>query len=145
MRHIEVTTLWLQSKVASGEIKVFKVGTKENRADNLTKYLDVQDVVTHNKWANLWLSNSRHSEAPEVGDIGQVAQSNNDGFQHDNYEKMCCQSEVMIKVGYIQKCKTLISGDQRVVQLGERVFKTNAEIGDVLDEWAMPRFSTHFN
>ena len=38
-RHIEVNQLWMQDKVASREIKVVKIGTAQNAADNLTKYL----------------------------------------------------------------------------------------------------------
>ena len=37
IRHIEVTQLWLQEKVAEGLISVTKVGTKENVSDGLTK------------------------------------------------------------------------------------------------------------
>ena len=39
VRHIEVCQLWLQEKVRSGEVKVVKVGTDENVADSLTKYV----------------------------------------------------------------------------------------------------------
>ena len=39
VRHIEVCQLWLQEKVRRGEIKIVKVGTHENIADALTKYV----------------------------------------------------------------------------------------------------------
>ena len=49
VRHIDVSQLWLQHKVASGEIQVKKVGTGENKSDALTKYLSYADIVKHMK------------------------------------------------------------------------------------------------
>ena len=36
VRHIELTQLWIQDKVSSGEIEVSKVKGEANRADTLT-------------------------------------------------------------------------------------------------------------
>ena len=47
IKHIEVTQLWIQDKVANGEIKIKKVGTKENLSDALTKGLSSQDIMWH--------------------------------------------------------------------------------------------------
>ena len=44
LRHIDVTQLWLQEKVASGKIRVRKVGTKDNISDVLTKGVCSQDM-----------------------------------------------------------------------------------------------------
>ena len=39
VRHIEVCQLWLQDKVRKGDINTTKVGTYENLADALTKFV----------------------------------------------------------------------------------------------------------
>ena len=39
-RHIEFNQLWVQDKVAKGEVKIKKIATTENIADHLTKYLN---------------------------------------------------------------------------------------------------------
>ena len=44
VRHIDVTQLWLQEKVAHGIIKIICVKSCENRSDALTKYLAAQDI-----------------------------------------------------------------------------------------------------
>ena len=47
LRHIDVTQLWLQEKVASGKIKIMKVRTTENKSDLLTKYHATEGIKTH--------------------------------------------------------------------------------------------------
>ena len=47
LRHIDLTQLWLQEKVAQGELKVIKVKTGENKSDALTKYLNAQEIRKH--------------------------------------------------------------------------------------------------
>ena len=44
LRHIDLTQLWLQEKVAQGALKVTKVKTGENKSDALTKYLAAQEI-----------------------------------------------------------------------------------------------------
>ena len=47
LRHIDLTQLWLQEKVAQGALKVIKVKTGENKSDALTKYLAIQEIQKH--------------------------------------------------------------------------------------------------
>ena len=47
VRHVEVNQLWVQDKVASGEIEVRKVEGKTNIADPLTKHVDAEDIRVH--------------------------------------------------------------------------------------------------
>ena len=47
IRHIEVTQLWVQDKVASKEIVIVTVPTEENLADALTKALDAHVISKH--------------------------------------------------------------------------------------------------
>ncbi len=42
IRHIEVNQLWVQDKVAKGEVRIKKIATTENIADHRTKYLNQQ-------------------------------------------------------------------------------------------------------
>ena len=44
IRHIDVTQLWLQEKVADGVIEINKVNTKENVSDGLTKGISGSEV-----------------------------------------------------------------------------------------------------
>ena len=46
-RHIEVSQLWVQDKVAQGVLKIQKIATSENIADHLTKYLNQEGVTSH--------------------------------------------------------------------------------------------------
>ena len=52
VRHIDVTQLWLQEKVAQGIVKVVKVKTDENRSDALTKHLGTTDIEKHLSWTH---------------------------------------------------------------------------------------------
>ena len=44
VRHIEVNQLWVQEKVANGDIELNNVGTGENLADSLTKHVDNENI-----------------------------------------------------------------------------------------------------
>ena len=63
-RHIEVCQLWLQDKVRRGDIKVVKVGTHENVADGLTKYVNQAGMLMHTRRTNQHLAEGRHELAP---------------------------------------------------------------------------------
>ena len=47
VRHIDLSQLWLQEKVAQGGLKVHKVKTDDNKSDALTTHLGVQDTEKH--------------------------------------------------------------------------------------------------
>ena len=44
VRHIEVRELWVQDRVAKGELKIVKVKGEDNVADGLTKHVDKQKM-----------------------------------------------------------------------------------------------------
>ena len=50
VRQIEVSQLWVQEKVANGEIKIMKISTEDNLADHLTKYQDITGIGKHMFW-----------------------------------------------------------------------------------------------
>ena len=64
VRHIEVCQLWLQEKVRQGDIKVVKVGTNENVADALTKYVSRSVMDMHISLTNQGARAGRHALAP---------------------------------------------------------------------------------
>ena len=47
IRHIDVTQLWLQDKVRSGDIKILKVKSSEHKSDLLTKHHAQEAIATH--------------------------------------------------------------------------------------------------
>ena len=47
VRQIDVSQLWIQDKVACGEINLIKVGTGENISDALTKQVNSGDMKWH--------------------------------------------------------------------------------------------------
>ena len=58
VRHIDVTQLWLQEKVASGDIKIMKVKSSENKSDLLTKYQTSGAIKTHFRMTSQEFMNS---------------------------------------------------------------------------------------
>ena len=64
VRHIEVTTLWLQDKVRTGEIMIEKVGGKINIADALTKFCDTESQHVHVTGVSSRYVEGRHELAP---------------------------------------------------------------------------------
>ena len=64
VRHIEVCQLWLQEKVRRGEIKIVKVGTHENIADALTKYVNRSVMDMHINVTKQKAREGRHALAP---------------------------------------------------------------------------------
>jgi hypothetical protein len=66
VRHIEVQQLWVQDKVATGQIVVEKISTTANPADNLTKYLSNEDIAKHMWHVNGKIVDSRHELTPQV-------------------------------------------------------------------------------
>ena len=67
VRHLEVAQLWLQEKVASGEITVEKVNGGENWADALTKYVGREDLENHLRSSKQTITDGRHQLMPQVG------------------------------------------------------------------------------
>ena len=66
VRHIELDQLWLQSQVARGRVRVYKVPGDENIADSLTKHSTLQRIEQ-----TVWYTNSqavpgRHELVPST-------------------------------------------------------------------------------
>ena len=65
-RHIEIHQLWLQDKVASGELEVRKVHGKANLADILTKHVAAEDIRVHMHHTHQVYERGRHPIMPHV-------------------------------------------------------------------------------
>ena len=61
VRHIEVSQLWLQQRVASGDLRVQEVDGVSNLADALTKHLQKGPLEGHMVSVNLEIREGRHS------------------------------------------------------------------------------------
>ena len=66
VRHIELDQLWVQSQVARGRVRVFKVPGEENIADSLTKHSTAERIGM-----TMWRTggrreSGRHELMPEI-------------------------------------------------------------------------------
>ena len=66
VRHIEVNQLWIQDKVAKGEIELVKAPGTENIADALTKSVESEKLQWHMGKVGLTITSGRHNLMPEV-------------------------------------------------------------------------------
>ena len=66
IRHIEVSQLWVQDKVANGQLTISKIGTRDNIADILTKHVDNETIKRHVLAMGCEFRTGRHELAPEA-------------------------------------------------------------------------------
>ena len=64
IRHIHVNQLWVQDRVAMGDIVIDKICGMENCADALTKHVNTEDIRVHLHNTNQELQSGRHQLAP---------------------------------------------------------------------------------
>ncbi len=67
VRHIEMRELWVQDRVAKGELKIVKVKGQDNVADGLTKHVDNQKMEQYMKTCGIVRRSGRHELSPELG------------------------------------------------------------------------------
>ena len=65
VRHIAVNQLWIQDRVARGDLTIEKVNGKENIADILTKHVNAEDIRVHLRKTGRAITQGRHAIAPE--------------------------------------------------------------------------------
>ena len=68
VHHIEVHQLWVQDKVANGEIEIRKVEGKTNIADGLTKHVTAEDIRIHMHHTSQHYACGRHGIMPQIAD-----------------------------------------------------------------------------
>ena len=71
IRHLEVSQLWLQQKVANGDLKLVKVNGVDNLADALTKHLGAGELQKHMLGVGLEERGGRHEIMPQVAQDGE--------------------------------------------------------------------------
>ena len=65
VRHIAVNQLWIQDRVARGDLSISKVNGKENLADVLTKHVNSEDTRVHLFRTGQHIQAGRHEIASE--------------------------------------------------------------------------------
>ena len=68
VRDIEVNQLWVQDRAISGSLVINKVGTDENVADGLTKYVGEQLLDMHVARMSFARCLGRHTLAPVISE-----------------------------------------------------------------------------
>ncbi len=68
VRHIDVRKLWVQDRVAKGELKIVKVKGEQNVADGLTKHVDRQKMEQYMNACGMVRRKGRHGLCPRLGD-----------------------------------------------------------------------------
>ena len=71
IRHLEVSQLWLQQKVANGGLELIKVNGEDNLADALTKHLGAGDLQKHMIGVGLEERVGRHDIMPDIAQDGE--------------------------------------------------------------------------
>ena len=66
VRHIEVTQLWVQEKVANREIAIHNVATEDNLADSLTKAVDAHIIQKHVSGIGAEILSACHPLTPAI-------------------------------------------------------------------------------
>ena len=65
VRHIAVNQLWIQDRIARGDLAIEKVNGKDNMSDILTKHVGAEDIRVHLHKTGQTIAQGRHSIAPE--------------------------------------------------------------------------------
>ena len=68
VRRIEVRELWVQDRVAKGELEIKKVKGEENVADGLTKHVGRQKMEQYKEASGVPRRSGRHELSPQFGD-----------------------------------------------------------------------------
>ncbi len=66
LKHVDVKELWIQGKVAGGDLKSTKVLGTVNLADALTKYCDQHVLSDHLEHTDQQIKSDRHELTPQV-------------------------------------------------------------------------------
>ena len=66
VRHMAVHLMWLQEKVANGELQILKVRGEANPADLLTKYLAQEIMHRHMRCIGYAIEEGRATACPEL-------------------------------------------------------------------------------
>ena len=102
IRHVATPTLWLQLLVINGDIKMTRVGGKDNCADLGTKHLDYQTMNRHLKFCGMCFAADRmfvlDSGASTMLSKGDLSSDLMDALRRSKklHERLTATSEVQI-------------------------------------------------
>ena len=68
VRHLDTRELWIQERVAKGDITIKKVRGEDNVADGLTKHVDKQKMDQYLRECGFVRRSGRHELSPALGD-----------------------------------------------------------------------------
>ena len=66
VRHIEVNQLWIQDRVGSGDVELYKISGTVNPADALTKYVESEILIRHLNMTSQFVCSGRHDIMPQI-------------------------------------------------------------------------------
>ena len=66
IRHLDTGLLWIQDKVRSGEVGLFKIPGPENPSDSLTKFISGPELHKHMTRMGLEVEEGRPASAPQL-------------------------------------------------------------------------------
>ncbi len=67
VRHVEARELWVQDRVAEGEVSAVKVKGEKNVADTLTKHADWQQMEQYMEACSMVRRSDGHEFCPRLG------------------------------------------------------------------------------
>ena len=68
VRHLDSRELWIQERVARGDIMIKKVRGEDNVADGLTKHVDKQKMDQYLRECGFVGRSGRHESSPTLGE-----------------------------------------------------------------------------
>ncbi len=68
VRHVEVRDMWVQERVARGELKIVKVRGEDSVADGLTKHVEKPKMEQYLKVCGFVKRSGRHELSPALGE-----------------------------------------------------------------------------
>ena len=66
MRHVELSELWIQDRVAKGEVTIWKIPGLENSSDSLTKHSNAERIGQTLHFCSQTVEIGRHDIMPSV-------------------------------------------------------------------------------
>ena len=64
VRHVELSELWIQERVARGQITIWKISGSENASDSLTKHSSGERIAQTLHFCNQTIEPGRHAIMP---------------------------------------------------------------------------------
>ena len=68
IRHLDTRELWIQERVARGDIVIEKVRGEDNVADGVTKHVDAQNMDQYLSECGFEKRSGRHELSPALGE-----------------------------------------------------------------------------